>query len=181
MLQVIRLIPVGEVEKSLLETLRQSLVKVFNQSTQLDEGILLPQESWDSHRKQHLASMLLDGLPQPHGGERVLGIVDADIFAPRLNFVFGQADMINRKALISLVRLRPEFYNLPPDDALFRERAVKEAVHELGHTHGLGHCPDPVCVMHFSNSLQDTDIKSLELCPLCQRKINQSIVRERAK
>lgn len=178
---MIRLIPIGEIEKSLLETLRQSLVKVFNQSTQVDEGILLPHERWDPHRKQHLASILLDKLPRPLSGERILGIVDADIFAPGLNFVFGQADMINRKALISLVRLRQEFYGLPPNDALFRERAVKEAVHELGHTYGLGHCPDPVCVMHFSNSLQDTDIKSLELCPLCQRKTSQSIVRARAK
>ena len=54
---------------------------------------------------------------------------------------FGEADIAGRKALISLKRLRQEFYSLPRNENLFRERAVKEAVHELGHTYGLKHCP----------------------------------------
>jgi len=56
----------------------------------------------------------------------------------------------------------------------FGQRALvedgKEAVHELGHTYGLKHCPNPACVMHFSNSLHDTDLKGWKFCPNCQRK-----------
>jgi archaemetzincin len=37
-----------------------------------------------------------------------------------------------RAALISLFRLKPEFYGEPANEELFLERAVKEAVHELG-------------------------------------------------
>lgn len=40
---------------------------------------------------------------------------------------------------------------------LFFERTVKEAVHEIGHLKGLSHCPDSGCVMHFSNSLRDSE------------------------
>jgi len=36
------------------------------------------------------------------------------------------------------------------------QRVIKEAVHELGHAFGLTHCENSKCVMHFSNSLQDT-------------------------
>ena len=65
-------------------------------------------------------------------------MVDADICAPGLNFVFGEADIARKRALISLQRLRQEFYGLPRDENLFRERALKEAVHELGHIMDLG-------------------------------------------
>ncbi|MHB1160836.1 MAG: hypothetical protein ACYC3V_10980 [Chloroflexota bacterium] len=44
-------------------------------------------------------------------------------------------------------------------------RAIKEAIHELGHTYGLEHCGDPLCVMHFSNTLMETDRKSDRFCP----------------
>lgn len=56
-------------------------------------------------------------------------------------------------------------------ESLFHLRAVKEAVHELGHTYGLGHCRNPRCVMSFSNSLRDVDRKERDFCPSCRRKL----------
>ena len=97
----------------------------------------------------------------------------ADLYAPGLNFVFGIADTEGRRALISLARLRPEFYGSPPDDTLFRQRAVKEAVHELGHTCGLGRCHDPRCIMFFSNTLHDTDVKGPGFCAACRQMVNR--------
>ncbi|NKE72819.1 hypothetical protein MNODULE_18880 [Nitrospiraceae bacterium HYJII51-Mn-bac16s-1-B09] len=99
--------------------------------------------------------------------ERVLGVVALDLYAADLNFVFGEADSREGVAVVSVARLKPEFYGLPPDDALLHLRLLKEAVHELGHTYGLGHCPDLTCVMHFSNELKETDQKGESFCPEC--------------
>ena len=173
---MIVLIPIGNGDEVILEALRHPLEEVFGQRAQIGDSIALPQESWDQQRGQHLASFLLAELPSlPYSGDRVLGVVDVDIFAPGLNFVFGQADISGKRALISLQRLRQEFYGLPRDENVFRERALKEAVHELGHTYGLRHCPDPTCVMHFSNSLPDTDLKGWNFCPVCQEKVSRKI------
>ena len=99
-------------------------------------------------------------------------LIRADRYFDREQLYFEQADIAGQGALISLRRLRQEFYSLPGDNDLFLERALKEAVHELGHTYGLDRCPDPTCVMHFSNSLRDTDLKGPNLCPVCQEKVS---------
>jgi len=113
---------------------------------------------------QLLASMGLES-------ERVLGVTTMDIYAPTLNFIFGEADSESGVAVISIHRLRQEFYGLPPDEELLKERALKEALHELGHTWGLSHCPDPRCVMFFSTSLSDTDRKAAAFCGRCRSEL----------
>jgi archaemetzincin len=104
--------------------------------------------------------------------EKILGIVDHDLYVPELNFVFGEAG--RKAAVISLTRLRQSFYLLTEDQNLFHQRVLTEAVHELGHTFGLGHCGNPKCVMFFSNSLMDTDRKGSEFCPACRDKLHRS-------
>jgi archaemetzincin len=94
----------------------------------------------------------------------VLGVVDADLYAPGLSFVFGEATVGGCCALVSLARLRTEGGG---DPALFRRRVLTETVHELGHVAGLAHCPDPACVMFFSETLSDTDRKGCEPCQAC--------------
>ncbi len=51
---------------------------------------------------------------------------------------------------------------------MYWERIGKEAIHELGHTFGLTHCRDPLCVMNSSCLIGETDCKGTELCPTCQ-------------
>ena len=173
---MIVIVPIGDVNEGVAEALRPPLEEIFGQRSCSGEPISLPKGSWHEDRGQYLASSILAVLSPPaHSGDRVLGMVDVDIFAPELNFVFGQADVAGMRALISLRRLRQEFYGLPPDEDLFHQRVVKEAVHELGHTYGLSHCPDPICVMHFSNSLPDTDLKGRKFCPTCQRRIKPKL------
>jgi predicted Zn-dependent protease len=52
--------------------------------------------------------------------------------------------------------------------------ALKECVHELGHTWGRRHCRDSRCVMRFSNSLLDTDAKGTAFCPRCRRRLEKA-------
>ncbi len=112
----------------------------------------------------------------PGSDGRVLGVTRVDLYTPDLNFVFGQAQLNGKFAVISIARLEPVFWGERPNSDLFRERILKEAVHELGHNYGLGHCPDRKCVMHFSNSIADTDIKGEGFCDKCARKIDLEVL-----
>lgn len=133
-------------------------------AAKIGRTLTLPPEAYQPDRRQYHAEGLL-ALLRPQPGQRVLGITNSDLYAGNLNFVFGMADVAGRTAVISVCRLREA-----ADDAIYRERVAKEAVHELGHTLGLPHCANPKCVMHFSNSLHDTDIKGMTFCPTCHER-----------
>jgi archaemetzincin len=107
--------------------------------------------------------------------DRVLGLADVDCYAAGLNFIFGQAAPRSGVAFVALARLRPSFYSLPDDLERFRQRTLKEAIHELGHTWGLAHCPNSRCVMHFSNTLADTDAKATSFCRQCRRRLRTEL------
>ena len=125
----------------------------------------LPAGAYDRARGQYRAERVL-ALMRESRGPRVLGVTERDLYARGMNFVFGIADGLGRAAVMSLFRL-----GIGADRATRRERALKEAVHELGHTFGLPHCADARCVMHFSNSLADTDAKGSDLCVRCRARL----------
>jgi archaemetzincin len=165
----IAFVAVGPVPRDWLEQVAAAASEILGVEVMVAEAVL-PLPAADRARKQILARAILAqlrALPDP-GASRVLGVTEADLYAPGLNFVFGEADLGGRGAVISLARLRPEYYRLEPNPALLLGRAVKEAVHELGHTYGLSHCARPSCVMHFSITLADTDRKGARPCADCQ-------------
>ncbi len=167
----IYLVPVGKIEEWILNTLEDHLKKTFGSQVERSEGLELPEEAYNPQRNQYFSSFILEKLRQAMKTtklQKVLAISDVDLYVEGLNFVFGEAELGGHFAIISLARLHQSFYGFPEDKALFLERAKKEAVHELGHTLGLRHCPDSSCVMHFSNSLQDTDRKRTSFCSRCQ-------------
>lgn len=173
MLDTVLIVPVGgTLAENELRFLIPPLEDSFGAKVSFSARIPLPVRAYNRARGQYMSSMLLDELrarvPTPRNG-RVLGVTGEDLYVPDLNFVFGQADLTAGVCLISLARLRPEFYHRQPDEALFHRRAITEAVHELGHTLGLNHCPSAACVMHFSDSLADTDFKSDRFCNRCRR------------
>jgi archaemetzincin len=167
----ITLKPLGNIADEIMEKLKDRVGGIFHCPAETKAGFGDLAQAYNPERKQYLSSKLLASLGKAEGDERVVGIADVDLYVPRLNFVFGEADMVSGTAIVSLCRLRQEYYGLAPDEALFLERATKEIVHELGHTFGLGHCPNNKCVMHFSNSLADTDLKESHFCNKCRPKI----------
>ena len=170
----IAIIPIGPVNEVILDGLRMSLSEVFETDVNvLKDAMPLPDGAYNPRRGQYHSSRVLSCIKAytKAGFDRVLGVTEADLYAPGLNFVFGEAQMPGKAAIISLHRLKAEFYGVPPNRELFIERSVKEAVHEIGHTLGLRHCHNPRCVMFFSNSILDTDFKSRTFCENCQRKI----------
>jgi archaemetzincin len=173
---IISLVPVGDVDPGLIPFLRDDLAGIFAAEIEICPPVPLPQKYLVKERGQYVADDLLDGLSAIVSGPGtvLLGITGADLFSPRMNFVFGIAG--RGRALVSVFRLRPEFHGIEQDPGLFRKRVLTEAVHELGHALGLAHCEFPGCVMYFSNYIGDTDRKGPGFCFRCARALERLMV-----
>ena len=90
-----------------------------------------------------------------------------DLFIPILTYVFGEAQLGGKACIVSTHRLTEGLLADDPD-GVFSRRLVKEAVHELGHTFKLRHCPERTCIMHYCRGIQDVDRKSERLCRYCR-------------
>lgn len=159
----------ADVERPVLELLQRRLAEFFPWSVQLGQQIDLAEDEFVPSRGQYHAAPVLKRLRKlGPAGNFCLAITGADMFEAGLNFVFGEADARHGWAIISLNRLHREYPGRPLTHNLFCHRVLTEAVHELGHLGGLGHCPEPSCVMHFYNSLVFTDRKGPGFCKVCR-------------
>ena len=170
-MQGITLIPINSssADLEITEFLALSLSEIFHTQCNIQPETLALHHYLSNDRQQyHSTKILAELLPFAKGHHNlILGIVDVDIFTPIFTYVFGEAQLGRQCALISVFRLRQQFYGLPEDKTLFFQRCEKEAVHELGHTLGLIHCPNFECVMHYGRTIDDIDLKRNIFCPDC--------------
>jgi len=130
--------------------------------------------AFDSARQQYASIAVLEMLLRRcPGGARLLAVTTHDLFIPVLTFVFGQAQLGGRAGVVSLARLRQEFYGLPPDAEVLLARAAKEAVHETGHMFGLVHCSNRECAMTLSTRVVQIDFKAAHFCPPCAARVRR--------
>jgi archaemetzincin len=168
-MKILTLVPVGPLDRGLLETLSEGLAAQLRVACAIQPASLNPEFAYNPLRAQYHSSEILKRLLADASAEcwKILGVTDADLYIPILTFVFGEAQLSDHAAVVSSHRLRQEFYGLPADPALLRERLLKEALHELGHTFGLRHCRDYRCVMSPSHTVETIDLKSAEFCNPC--------------
>jgi len=169
----IRLVRVGRVGEEVAEAVASAVSACLQWPAQLDPVPLEAAFAYHPGRQQYWSTPILQELEARLGSpaDRVLGIAEVDLFVPVFTFVFGEALLSRPPAVISLCRLRPTFYGLPEDPELTMERACKEAVHELGHTFGLLHCPDYGCVMHASRVADELELKGGTFCSTCAAQV----------
>ncbi len=154
----------------LVRALAERLGDIFGLATEVHPPRFDPEIAFDAGRGQYSSRLLLAALlrePAPQTA-RLLGVASVDLFIPALTYVFGEAQLDGRAAMVSLHRLRSELYGLPPAPALLFARLVKEAVHELGHTYGLVHCEGRGCVMGRSTYVEEIDLKGDGFCDTCR-------------
>jgi len=171
----IDIVPIYFAEQDeVLRRLRSALALDFRVSVRVRRPWFDPETAFDPSRGQYRATLLLKSLlddPQTDRAERVVGVTIVDLFTPVLTYVFGEAQLTGRAAVVSSHRLSTEVYGLPPDPALLFDRLHKEAVHELGHTYGLLHCPTLGCVMGASSYAEEIELKSAGFCEACRAMI----------
>lgn len=155
--------------KGLLGMVRTHVGRVFGLTTRLWHGRERPPHAFDPARNQYLSTRILEWLLHtgPEDPHKVLALTDMDLFIPVLTFVFGEAQLGGRAAVVSMARLVPAGDSLLGGGRLLTARLSKEAAHELGHSFGLVHCDVVRCVMSRSSSLLEVDAKSGGLCHDC--------------
>ena len=163
------LMAMGDLPGGYPALVKERLQKETSMVCRILDRVLDPSVAYDSQRAQYNCRALLPLLENISMEEncRVLGVADVDLFSPIFTFVLGEARLNGRCGLFSLHRLHPSQYGLKEDHGLLRARSEREALHETGHLLGLEHCRDPNCVMQFSASAEEVDLKPAEFCSRC--------------
>lgn len=169
----LEIVPVGGVDHDLIAWLADELRPRFGVRCTIGRPFGCRTEWFDPSREQHCADLILDSLIDWRSARGIvdavrlwsLGVADLDLYAADRPFVFGEATIGGCCALIGITRLRDDGGRT--HKSCFRERVLKEAVHELGHVAGLEHCPTLTCVMYSSPGLAETDRKSPDFCAVC--------------
>jgi archaemetzincin len=169
----LQLLPIGNVAGRVLTGLAADLTGTFGLPCEIVSAGLHPEFAFHRERQQYHSSEILAGMQSRIGAStwRMLGVAAIDLYIPILTFVFGEAQVGGTCALVSLHRLRQDFYGLPADEELLQERLLKESIHEIGHTLNLTHCDDYRCAMAASHAVEWIDLKGSGLCSVCHKQI----------
>lgn len=173
------LVPIGNVSEEVLGWIENASAEWFPLPIRRLRPVPIPEASFDLNRRQYQSVEFMKMLARlvPAGASRILGVTDVDLAIPMLSFLFGQAQFDGPVAVVSLCRLHQEFYGLPAQEVLLRERTVKEALHELGHTFGLVHCSEPNCAMSLATHIELVDAKEEQYCARCGMQLVQRFSR----
>lgn len=163
------LVAIGDVPEQAMNWIENAVSEWYPLPIRRLPALQIPKAAYDSKRKQYQSVEIMKLLAEaaPDDAYRILGVIDVDLAIPMLSFLFGQAQLDGRIAVVSLCRLHQEFYGLPADNQTLRERTTKEALHEMGHTFGLVHCNDSRCAMSLATHIGLVDLKEEKYCERC--------------
>ena len=108
------LITVGRIDRQVMERLKNDLHAALNREVSLGKEMPEPDYALNVKRNQYLSTTIVRRMRKEKAYaeyEKILGVVGHDLYVPELNFVFGEAG--RKAAVISLTRLRQEFYGMP--------------------------------------------------------------------
>lgn len=164
------LVPLGPIDPKILRRLRTAISKILLLPVRVLRPRALPLQTYHLGRRQYNSTQLLEYLlsGDNSGVARILGVTAEDLFIPIFTFVFGEAQLAGKAAVISLFRPRGDADGVIPPRPVYLKRLIKLSLHELGHTFGLGHCRQEGCLMGFSSNLEALDLKKLAFCNYCR-------------
>ena len=167
---LIAVVPLGKVGEDVLRVVADSLQGILRLPIDIWDPMPIPDDAFMSSRNQYNAMAIIRYLADNHSGHnlKVIGITDKDLCNPIITYVFGEAYMGGRAAVVSSARLSVTQSGEPVSREHFFDRIVKVALHEVGHTFNIPHCHTGRCVMRASNNLAELDDKLNYLCNYCE-------------
>ncbi len=167
--QCVGVLPLGGVPDLALKIIVANISAYLKLPAKVLPAMDVPLAAFNKRRLQYDAGILLNEIESMpfKDCEKVVGVLNEDLFVPIFAYVYGEAKQGGGVALASLFRLRKNSDGSSPPPSVFYERAAKVALHELGHLFKLFHCEEKSCLMHFSGDIRDLDNISLCLCRYC--------------
>jgi archaemetzincin len=166
-------VPLGEVDFGIVNRLATNIGPVFSRSVDILKGIKMPREAFSVVRNQYYAQVVLTKIERAKANnrEKVIAICEEDLYLPEDAYVLSSVDRVAGTAIISLYRIRQEFYGLPENDGMIYPRLFKESIHRMCGLLHLPECRNPRCVNYYSQMMLDIDSKQDKLCDICLRQM----------
>lgn len=164
-------VPLGDVDYFMINKLGTQLSAALSLSSSIVQGMKIPPEAYNPRRAQYYSTVILQKLEIIRSNQRelMLGILEEDLYNAKGAFVLSEFDRLTSCAVVSLYRVRSEFYGLPEDESKVYPRLYKESFKLFAQLIGLHACKNPHCVLYFSDNMLDIDDKQDKFCDVCRR------------
>lgn len=170
--RVVAVVPLGEVEPAYVQAVARAVEARVDAQVRVEPTRPLPPEAYHAPRRRYRAEKLLDALDAqpPAGAWKVLALTQAEISTTKDDIpdwgIGGLGNIGGRSCVVSAFLVRKHSRG---QKQLVR-RLADLAVHELGHTLGMPHCPTKGCVMRDANGklLRSLDSSNGHYCEVCR-------------
>ena len=168
--ETIAIQPFTGIDKNLIQEIKKGMIQYLAVEITVLEIKKLPPSAFYKTRQRYIADSLLRFLRslKQDEADRIIGITSFDISTrkkPYQNWgVMGLGYCPGESCIISSYRVKPTSGNYHH----FINRMIILALHELGHTYSLPHCPVKNCIMNDAEGKMKLD-DTKTYCVKCSR------------
>ncbi|WP_276877491.1 Zn-dependent protease [Chryseobacterium joostei] len=154
--------PFQDIKSENLEKVVAGIKKVYP-NVKVLEAIIFPENTYYKERNRYRADSIINFLSgKTKDGFVTIGLTSKDISATKGKIkdfgIMGLGYRPGKACVASMFRLNKENTD---------EQFYKIAIHELGHTQGLPHCPEKMCFMRDAEGKNPTN-EETDFCKKCK-------------